>query len=55
MERKRDKFLEVVNSIDITSNDNNLSNSVDEEYKRLQIEKMRKEADEQKKRLFVAK
>ena len=48
-ERKRDKFLEVVNSIDITSNDNNLSDSVDKEYKRLQIEKMRKEADEQKK------
>lgn len=51
-ERKRDKFLEVVNSIDITSNDNNLSNSVDEEYKRLQIEKMRKEADEQKKAII---
>ena len=51
-ERKRDKFLEVVNSIDITSNDNNLSDSVDKEYKRLQIEKMRKEADEQKKAII---
>ena len=51
-ERKRDKFLEVVNSIDITSNDNNLSDSVDKEYKRLQIEKMRKEAEEQKKAII---
>lgn len=51
-ERKRDKFLEIVNSIDITSNDNNLSDSVDKEYKRLQIEKMRKEADEQKKAII---
>lgn len=51
-ERKRDKFLEVVNSIDITSNDNNFSDSVDKEYKRLQIEKMRKEADEQKKAII---
>ena len=51
-ERKRDKFLEAVTSIDVSSNKTNSSNSVDEEYKRLQIEKMKKEADEQKKAII---
>ena len=48
-ERKRDIFLKVVNSIDISSGEKNSLNTVDEEYKKLQIEKMRKETDEQKK------
>ena len=51
-ERKRDKFLEAVTSIDVSSNKTNSSNSVDEEYKRLQIEKMKKEANEQKKAII---
>lgn len=51
-ERKRDKFLEAVTSIDVSSNETNSSNSVDEEYKRLLIEKMKKEADEQKKTII---
>ncbi len=51
-ERKLDKFLEAVTSIDVSSNKTNSSNSVDEEYKRLQIEKMKKEADEQKKAII---
>lgn len=41
-ERKRDKFLEAVTSIDVSSNETNSSNSVDEEYKRLLIEKNEK-------------
>ena len=58
-ERKRNKFLSTVKSITTTvevndgmTNGDGANESIDEEFKRLQIEKLKREADEAKKALI---